>query len=93
MLSLNIVAFIAFSGSAFHTVGAAFHTVGAAFHTVGAAFHTVGAAYVNYLLPEVFVFVVGTFYTDLLEDLSCLELLCGTRRSTRYCGANPFKHL
>ena len=53
----------------------------------------VGAVYVNALLPKVFVFVFGTFNIDLLEDLSCLELLYGTRRSTRYCGASPFKHL
>ena len=59
----------------------------------GSAFHTVGAAYVNALLPKVFVFVFGTFNIDLLEDLSCLELLYGTRRSARYCGASPFKHL
>ena len=59
----------------------------------GSAFHTVGAAYVNALLPKVFVLVFGTFYIDFLEDLSCLELLYGTRRSARYCGASLFKHL
>ena len=51
----------------------------------GSACHTVGAAYVNALLPEVFafVFVVRTFNIDLLEYLSCLELLNGTRRSAK----------
>ena len=58
------------------------------FTSSGSASHTVGAAYVNALLPKVFVFVFGTFNIDLLEDLSCLGLLYGTRRSAGYCGAD-----
>ena len=42
------------------------------------AFHTVGAAYINALLPKVFVFALGTFNVELLERLSCIELLYGT---------------
>ncbi len=59
----------------------------------GSIFHIVGAAYVNALLPKVLVFVFGTFNIDLLEDLSCFELLNGRRRSARHCGASLFKHL
>ena len=55
------------------------------FTSSGSVINTIGAAYVNALFQRDFVFVIGTFYIDLLEDLSFLEPLYGARSSARYC--------
>ena len=59
----------------------------------GNEFHTAGAAYLKALVPSVLVLVIGSFSKFFLFDLSTLQLFWTSKRSTRYFGASPLRHL